>query len=111
MVFTMDPILYKLNEKGEKTPSYDLMEGNLKDLDEAPKPVRFEVMNIFDLPLIVILKNIANTIMAIISELSMEKSYNSVYSFMKVFMIDNRLMYVGIIIVFLSLFIAFFFDE
>lgn len=122
MVFTLPAFGYKIDSRGEKVMDYSVIEGKKHDIyyanannfmreerEEDREAVRFELMNIFDLPLIIIFRNLANTIMAIISELSMRTSYVSIYSFMKVFMKENRLMYIGILTIFFSLFISFFF--
>ena len=114
MVFTLPAFDTKIDADGNQVPNYDYINGkvfaqsgNVRDVERAEK--KFELLNIFDLPLILILRNIANTLMAIISELTMRKTYSSVYSFLKIFVIDNRLMYMGMVLVFVSLFLSFFF--
>lgn len=114
MVFTLPPIDTKVDAEGNEVPNFDYISGklfsksgNIRDTERAEK--KFELLNIFDLPLILILKNIANTLMAVISELTMARSYSSIYAFLKVFIRNNRLMYIGMVMVFMSLFLSFFF--
>lgn len=115
MSFHIPAYDYKINASGEKIPNYDLIQGkafrNLtNEMDANRDEVNLQLMSIFDLPLIIILKNIANTIMALISELSMKKTYKNRNIFFMTFIKNNRLIYIGIIIIFFSLFFAFFFD-
>lgn len=115
MTFHIPAYDYKIDKNGEKRPNYDLIQGKaFRDLsnefDTERDEINLQLMSIFDLPLIIILKNIANTIMAIISELSMRKTYKNRNIFFMTFLKNNRLIYIGIITIFISLFFAFFFD-
>ena len=64
--------------------------------------------NIFNLSLGQILINIANTIVLILLDLTNINNYDSVQGFLKIFFIQNRLLYFGIFIIFITLFIVIF---
>lgn len=68
-----------------------------------------ENISIFRLPLSVIIKNIANTLLLILIDLTNVNSYSNINNFLKVFMVENRLMYFGIFIIIVSLYILLFF--
>lgn len=116
MVFTLPPIEYVVDSEGNKKPSMDYINGRsysrgMTGGDKLNKSdtISFELLNIFDLPLNLILRNIANTIVIIINELTLVKNYKSINSFLMIFIKGNRLMYLGIFVVFTSLFLSFFF--
>ena len=114
MVFTLPPDNYNIDINGKKIPDYDVINNTdfINSLNKDPdgeERIKFELLDIVDLPLIVILRNIANTVMIIISELSMKSTYTSVNRFINVFFKGNRLMYVGILLIFITMFTSFFF--
>jgi hypothetical protein len=60
--------------------------------------------NIFNLNLSTILRNMANAILLVLVDLLDIENYNSLWSFLKIFAKENRLMYLGIFIMVLSIF-------
>lgn len=113
MVYIIPPFDEKIDADGKKIPNYDIIQNKYfkkyNERDDDRNTVRFELLNIFDLPLFVILTNIANTIMIIINDLTLVKTYSSVNSFVRVFIKDNRLLYLGILLIIFTLFLSFFF--
>lgn len=113
MTFILKEDRYKIDGEGRKIPDPDIINSRYHLMNQQPEKkeekIKFELVSIFDLPLIVIFRNIANTFMGIINELTMSKTYSSKDSLVKTFIKDKRLLYIGIFMIFLSLFLSFFF--
>ena len=84
---------------------YDIKPRIVEDTDKT----KIESVSIFKMTLGTILKNIANAILLVIIDLTKWENYSSVKHFLSIFMIENRLMYLGIFVVILSLYVLFFF--
>ena len=84
---------------------YDIKPRIVEDTD---KP-KIESVSIFNMTLGTIMKNIANAILLVIMDLTKWENYSSVKNFLRIFLIENRLMYLGIFVVVLALYILFFF--
>lgn len=122
MVFTLPPFQDTVNNKEDRKKkifqnniTYEPIYGTLYDTD--PKIVdvsgekkREENVSIFDLPLSVILKNIANTLLLILIDLTNFENYSNMKNFLKIFMVENRLMYLGIFVILIAIYVMLFFS-
>jgi len=63
----------------------------------------------FDLPLKVILQNIASSILLTLNDITRGETYDSINSFLQVFLKENRILYLGIFIAIFAIFIFLFF--
>ena len=84
---------------------YDLKPRIVEDTD---KP-KIESVSIFNMTLGTIMKNIANAILLVIIDMTKWENYSSVNNFLRIFLIENRLMYLGIFVVILAIYTLFFF--
>jgi hypothetical protein len=125
MVFTLPPIRLEEDPKAltRKIPKIDtsLAQGNdapgasrLKDpvfstREERTDDEQIISLNIFDLPLYVIIQNIANTLLLILSDLTDYDNYSNLQNFLQIFLVENRLLYLGLFIIIIALFTAIFF--
>ena len=120
MVFTLPPYQDLVNDKldGKKkifqnNIQYNSLYNNIYDIEprivEDTSEKKYENTSIFNLPLTIILKNIANTLLLILIDLTNVNSYSNMKNFLKIFMIENRMLYFGIFIVLVSLYLLMFF--
>ena len=65
--------------------------------------------SILDTPIRIILQNVANSLLLVISELTQAETYVSLNSVINVFLKENRVLYIGLFIIFLSVFLSIFF--
>ena len=65
--------------------------------------------SILDTPIRIILQNVANSLLLVISELTQTETYVSLDSILNVFLKENRVLYIGLFIIFLSVFLSIFF--
>ena len=63
----------------------------------------------FNMPLNKILQNIASSILLTLQELTMLKTFTDINAYKKIILKDNRILYLGIFITVLSVFIHLFF--
>lgn len=84
---------------------YNLEPKIVKKTDEIEKKLE---KDIFDLSLIVILKNIADSVLLVIIDLADLNNYGSIYKFVNIFIKQNRLIYFGLFVIILSLTISLF---
>lgn len=84
---------------------YNLEPKIQKRTDEIEKKLE---KDIFNLKLLVILKNIADSVLLVIIDLSDLSNYTNIYKFINIFTKQNRLVYFGLFIVILSLTISLF---
>ncbi len=63
----------------------------------------------FDMPLNKILQNIASSILLILQDLTMLKKFTDINAYKKIILKDNRILYLGIFITILAVFIHLFF--
>lgn len=108
MVFQLPPA--KLDNINEKIPDRDLISNNeiIEDKEIDPLEV-FKFKDIFNLPLTIIIQNVANAILLVLEDLFEPENYKNPKTFLKIFLIENRLIYLGIFVIFLSFFLALFF--
>jgi len=121
MVFTIPAFNDLVNDKMDRKKKifqnniqYNPLYNNIynidpKEVDVSGEKRREENISIFQLPLSVILKNIANTLLLIIIDLTNIDNYSNMKNFLKIFMIENRLMYLGIFVVLVAIYIMLFF--
>ena len=120
MVFTLPPYNDMIRDQSDgkkkiyqNNIQYEPIYNNIYDIEprivEDTSEKIEENISIFNLPLTVILKNIANTLLLILIDLTNVNSYSNMKNFLKVFMIDNRLQYFGIFVVMLSFYLLLFF--
>lgn len=120
MVLTLPPFNKTVNNDEKKTKKifqnniqynpiyndiYNLEPKIEKRTDKTEKKLE---KDIFDLSLIVILKNIADSVLLVIIDLSDLDNYTSIYKFINIFIKQNRLIYFGLFIIILSLVISLF---
>jgi len=63
---------------------------------------------VFNLPLGMVLRNVANSILLTMNDLIKKDTWSSIDNFMSAFMISNRLLYLGMFITLISVFIIIF---
>lgn len=110
MPFTLPPA--KPDNINEKLPEMDLIQNNeiKEEEDEDPLEV-FKFKDVFDLPLTIILQNVANAILLILEDLFEPENYESPKKFLSIFLVDNRLVYLGLFVMALAMFLALFFPN
>lgn len=110
MVFTLPPALP--DNINEKIPEMDLVQNNeiKEEKEEDPLEV-FRFKNVFDLPLTIILQNIANSILLVLDDLFEPDTYKTPKTFLSIFLIENRLIYLGLFIMLFAMFLALFFPN
>ena len=115
MSFTLPPFNSTVNSDEKKTKkiyqnniAYNPIYNNIYDLE--PKIVKkTDVVeenlkqNIFQLDLMTIIRNISDAILLILIDLTNLKNYSKINLFLNIFFKENRLIYVGIFIVIISL--------
>jgi len=111
MVFTLPPV--QMDNINKKNPDLSLVQNNEveKKKDEEDPLEVFKFKDIFHLPLTIILQNVANSVLLIIDDLFEPDNYKSPKEFLKIFLIENRLVYLGLFVIFLSIFMALFFRD
>ena len=111
-VRTLPPIAVTMDNIGQVIPDYTRIQNNIvpgNRRDQSAMPSKMQILDVLDLSLLTILKNIANTLILVITDLLKRSSYSNTNNFFKVFTSGNRLMYIGIIFIIFSLFLSFFF--
>ena len=123
MVFVLPPFNETVDNKDQRKTKiyenniqYEPIYNNIynidpKIVDTTGESIREKEKNIFNLPLSVILKNMANTLLLILKDLTNIENYSNVKNFLKIFMIENRLLYFGIFVILLSLYSMLFFHH
>lgn len=122
MVFTLPAFNDMVNDKMDRKKKifqnniqYNPLYNNIynidpKEVDVSGEKSREREVSIFQMPLIVILKNIANTLLLILIDLTNYNNYSNMKNFLKIFIIENRLMYLGIFVVLFSIYMMLFFN-
>jgi len=120
MVLTLPPFNDTVNSGEKKTKKifqnniqynpiyneiYNLEPKIVKKTDKIEKDME---KSIFNLDLVTILKNIADSVLLIIIDLSNIDNYSNIFLFMNIFLKENRMIYFGIFITILSLIISLF---
>lgn len=110
MVFQLPPA--QMDNINKKIPDRDAIQNNdiKEEIDEDPLEV-FKFKDIFNLPLTIIIQNIANAILLVLEDLFEPESYTSPKRFLQIFLIENRLIYLGIFVTCMALFLALFFPN
>ena len=123
MVFTLPAFNDIVNDKMDRKKKifqnniqYNPLYNNIynldpKEVDVSGEKSREQDVSIFQMPLSVILKNIANALLLIIIDLTNVNNYSNIKNFLKIFMIENRLMYLGIFVVLFSIYVMLFFNK
>ena len=110
MVFSLPPA--KPDNINEKIPERDLIQNNEIKEEKVEDPLEvFKFKDIFDLPLTIIMQNIANAILLVLEDLFEPENYTSPKKFLSIFLIDNRLVYLGLFVIVLAMFLALFFPN
>lgn len=110
MPFTLPPA--KPDNINEKLPEMDLIQNNeIKEEKEVDPLEVFKFKSVFDLPFTIILQNVANAILLVLEDLFEPENYKSPKAFLKIFLIDNRLLYLGLFVMATSMFLALFFPN
>jgi hypothetical protein len=65
--------------------------------------------SLFDQPVKVLLQNIASSILLTLNDLTRGETYGSIDSILQVFLKDNRILYLGMFLAVLAIFIFLFF--
>jgi hypothetical protein len=86
---------------------YNIKPRIIEETDEERKE---ENVSIMALPLETIFKNIANTLLLILIDLTKVKTWSNLTNFLSIFLIENRLLYFGIFVIILSLYFLLFFN-
>ena len=110
MPFQLPPA--KMDNINEKIPDRDAIQNNeiREEKEEDPLEV-FKFKDIFNLPLQIIIQNVANAILLVLEDLFEPDNYKSPKGFLKIFLIENRLVYLGIFVMGISIFLALFFPN
>lgn len=120
MPFTLPPFNSTVNKDEDKAKKiyqnniqynpiyneiYNLEPKIVKKTDKIEKEME---KDIFDLQLVVILKNIADAVLLVIIDLADLSNYESIYKFVRIFIKENRLIYFGLFVIILSFVISLF---
>jgi len=68
-----------------------------------------EEKSLFDQPVKVLLQNIASSILLTLNDLTRGETYDSIDSILQVFLKENRILYIGMFLAVLAIFIFLFF--
>jgi len=68
-----------------------------------------EEKSLFDLPVKVLLQNIASSILLTLNDITRGETYDSIDSILQVFLKENRILYLGMFLAVLAIFIFLFF--
>jgi hypothetical protein len=68
-----------------------------------------EEKSLFDLPVKVLLQNIASSILLTLNDITRGETYDSIDSVLQVFLKENRILYLGMFLAVLAIFIFLFF--
>ena len=110
MPFTLPPV--KLDKINKKIPDLKMIQDNeVKEEKEVDELEVFKFKDVFSLPLTMILQNVANTILLVLEDLFEPENYSSPKDFLKIFIVENRLMYLGLFVMFTAAFLALFFPK
>ena len=111
MVFTLPPP--KMDDINEKIPDRDVIQnsGEIREEKEEDPMEVFKFKDIFSLPLTIIIQNVANAILLVLEDLFEPDNYRSPKEFLKIFLIENRLIYLGLFVIGLAIFLALFFPK
>lgn len=110
MVFQLPPP--KMDDINEKIPDrYAIQNNEIREEKEEDPLEVFKFKDIFSLPLIIIIQNVANAILLVLEDLFEPDNYNSPKQFLKIFLIENRLVYLGIFVMGLAILLALFFPK
>ena len=108
MVFQLPPV--QPDNINEKIPERDLIQNNEIKEEKKDDPLEiFAFKTVFDLPLTIIMQNVANAILLVLEDLFEPDNYKNPKTFLKIFFIENRMVYLGIFVIFLAFFLALFF--
>ena len=110
MPFQLPPA--KMDDINTKIPDMDAVQNNeiREEKEEDPLEV-FKFKDIFNLPLTIIIQNVANAILLVLEDLFEPENYKSPKQFLKIFLIENRLVYLGIFVIVIAIFLALFFPK
>jgi hypothetical protein len=120
MVLSLPPFNSTVNSDEKKTKKiyqnniqYNPIYNNIYDLEPkiVKKTDRVEEnlkKDIFDLNLLTIIKNISDAILLILIDLTNPNNYSNLSLFLNIFFKENRLIYLGIFIVIISVFFLLF---
>lgn len=121
MVFQLPPIntdtinkypkLDKTIYKGEPI-TYPDLKPIQDDLIHKKKEeyIKIKDFHIFNLPMEIFFQNMANTIILILNDLVKIENYSNYKIFMNIFLKEDRLFYIGIFFIIITIFIKMFFD-
>ncbi len=79
-----------------------------KLVDSLEPTAEEQTVNLFDMNLYTILQNMANTLLLVLRDLTNVENYSNLQNFIKIFVVENRLLYLGIFITIVSLYIMLF---
>ena len=110
MVFTLPPA--QMDNINRTIPDRDAIQNNeiIEEVEEDPFDI-FKFKDIFNLPLTIIVQNVANAILLVLEDLFEPDTYKSPKAFLKIFLIENRLIYLGIFVIVMAAFLALFFPN
>ena len=120
MVFQLPPVntdtlnkypkLDKKLYKGEKMVNPDLrpIQDDLIN-KKNEENVKIKDFYVFNLPMEIFIQNIANTIILVLNDLVKIENYSNSKIFMNIFIKNDRLFYLGIFLIILTIFINIFF--
>lgn len=112
MALVFPPFKREIPEISLNVPDFSKISGNILPANKRDQgnviDAKIKATDIFNLPLVIILINLANTIILVIIDIFKPESYRSLDSFLKMFLIENRLLYIGIFIILFTMFVSFF---
>lgn len=111
MPFIMPPA--QMDNIDRKIPDRDSIQnfGEMKEEKEVDVLEVFKFKDVFSLPLTIIIQNVASAILLVLEDLFEPDSYKSPKTFLKIFLIENRLIYLGIFVIVIAIFLALFFPN
>ncbi len=97
------------NRKDIKYPDLKPVQDNLihRDTEETQKVKDF---HIFKLPMDVFFQNMANTLLLTLHDIVRVSNYSNPKRFMSIFLKEDRLFYLGVFLILLTIFISLFFS-
>ena len=78
-------------------------------MSQEKKEEKKEEKSLFDQPVKVLLQNIASSILLTLNDLTRGETYDSIDSILQVFLKENRILYLGMFLAVLAIFIFLFF--
>ena len=99
-----------LNKEPIKYPDLKPVQDNLISRSDKAEHKKVKDFHIFKLPMNMFFQNMANTLLLVMHDIVKVGNYSNPKKFMSIFLKEDRLFYLGIFLIILTVFISIFFS-